>query len=86
MRFSSRAKQGRARRFGVEQDARTAADLRQLTRERRAIERKLAERQQLLTSGGGNFSHAPRTGDLVKISSLSEPYRVANWVGARRIR
>ena len=35
--------------------------------------------------GGGNFIHAPRTGDVVKISSLSEPYRVANWVGARRI-
>ena len=36
--------------------------------------------------GGGNFIHAPRTGDVVKISSLSEPYRVANWVGARRVR
>lgn len=35
--------------------------------------------------GGGNFIHAPQTGDVVKISSLSEPYRVANWVGARRI-
>lgn len=35
--------------------------------------------------GGGNFIHSPRTGDVVKISSLSEPYRVANWVGARRI-
>lgn len=35
--------------------------------------------------GGGNFIHAPRTGDVVKISSLSEPYRVANWVGARRV-
>lgn len=28
--------------------------------------------------GGGNFIHAPQTGDVVKISSLSEPYRVAN--------
>ena len=35
--------------------------------------------------GAGNFIHAPRTGDVVKISSLSEPYRVANWVGARRV-
>ena len=35
--------------------------------------------------GGGNFIHAPRTGDVVKISSISEPYRVANWVGARRV-
>jgi cell wall-associated NlpC family hydrolase len=35
--------------------------------------------------GSGNFIHAPQTGDVVKISSLSEPYRVANWVGARRV-
>ena len=35
--------------------------------------------------GGGNFIHAPRTGDVVKISSIFEPYRVANWVGARRV-
>ncbi len=35
--------------------------------------------------GGGNFVHAPRTGDVVKISSLSESYYVANWVGARRV-
>ena len=35
--------------------------------------------------GGGSFIHSPRTGDVVKISSLSEPYRVANWVGARRV-
>jgi cell wall-associated NlpC family hydrolase len=35
--------------------------------------------------GGGNFIHAPQTGDVVKISSLNEPYRIANWVGARRI-
>ena len=35
--------------------------------------------------GGGNFIHSPQTGDAVKISSLSEPYRVANWVGARRV-
>jgi len=35
--------------------------------------------------GGDNFIHAPRTGDVVKISSLSEPYYVSTWVGARRI-
>lgn len=35
--------------------------------------------------GGGNFIHAPRTGDVVKISSLSESYYVSNWVGARRV-
>jgi cell wall-associated NlpC family hydrolase len=35
--------------------------------------------------GGGNFIHAPQTGDVVKISSLNEPYRVASWVGARRV-
>ncbi len=35
--------------------------------------------------GGGNFIHAPRTGDVVKISPLSDPYYVANWVGARRV-
>jgi cell wall-associated NlpC family hydrolase len=35
--------------------------------------------------GGGTFIHAPQTGDVVKISSLSEPYRVASWVGARRV-
>lgn len=26
-----------------------------------------------------------RTGDVVKISSLYEPYYVAGWVGARRV-
>jgi len=35
--------------------------------------------------GGGNMIHAPRTGDFVKISSLSESYYVATWVGARRV-
>lgn len=35
--------------------------------------------------GGGNMIHAPRTGDVVKISSLSESYYVQNWVGARRV-
>ena len=35
--------------------------------------------------GGGNMIHAPRTGDVVKISSIYESYYVANWVGARRV-
>jgi hypothetical protein len=35
--------------------------------------------------GGGNFIFAPQTSDIVKISSLNEPYRVANWIGARRV-
>ncbi|MER3408782.1 MAG: hypothetical protein C4306_01460 [Thermoleophilia bacterium] len=35
--------------------------------------------------GGGQFIHAPHTGDVVKISSLSDPWYAAKWVGARRI-
>jgi cell wall-associated NlpC family hydrolase len=35
--------------------------------------------------GGGNMIHAPRTGDVVKISSIYESYYVATWVGARRV-
>ena len=35
--------------------------------------------------GGGSFIHAPHTGDVVKISSLSESWYTDNWVGARRI-
>jgi cell wall-associated NlpC family hydrolase len=35
--------------------------------------------------GGGQFIHAPRTGDVVKISSLSDPWYTAGWVGARRL-
>jgi cell wall-associated NlpC family hydrolase len=35
--------------------------------------------------GGGSFIHAPQTGDVVKISSINEPYRIASWVGARRV-
>jgi cell wall-associated NlpC family hydrolase len=35
--------------------------------------------------GGGQFVHAPHTGDVVKISSLSEDWYSANYVGARRI-
>jgi cell wall-associated NlpC family hydrolase len=34
--------------------------------------------------GGGNFIHAPHTGDVVKISSLSGWYD-STWVGARRL-
>jgi cell wall-associated NlpC family hydrolase len=34
--------------------------------------------------GGGNFIHAPHTGDVVKISSLSGWY-AATYVGARRV-
>jgi cell wall-associated NlpC family hydrolase len=35
--------------------------------------------------GGGNFIHAPHTGDVVKISSLSQDWYARTWVGARRI-
>ena len=35
--------------------------------------------------GGGQFVHAPHTGDVVKISSIYESYYSANWVGARRL-
>ncbi len=35
--------------------------------------------------GGGQFIHSPHTGDVVKISSLSDPWYAAKWVGARRI-
>lgn len=35
--------------------------------------------------GGGQFIHSPHTGDVVKISSLSDPWYAATWVGARRI-
>ena len=35
--------------------------------------------------GGGQFIHAPRTGDVVKISSLSDSWYARTWVGARRI-
>lgn len=33
--------------------------------------------------GGGQYIHAPRTGDVVKISSMSD--RWSNYVGARRV-
>jgi cell wall-associated NlpC family hydrolase len=35
--------------------------------------------------GGGQFIHAPHTGDVVKISSLDESWYASTWVGARRI-
>jgi cell wall-associated NlpC family hydrolase len=35
--------------------------------------------------GGGQFVHAPHTGDVVKISSLSEDWYSQEYVGARRI-
>jgi len=35
--------------------------------------------------GGDQFIHARRTGDVVKISILSEPWYAERWVGARRL-
>ena len=35
--------------------------------------------------GGGQFVHAPHTGDVVKISSLDEAWYASAYVGARRI-
>jgi cell wall-associated NlpC family hydrolase len=35
--------------------------------------------------GGGNFIHAPHTGDVVKISSLSDSWYASTYVGARRL-
>ena len=34
--------------------------------------------------GGGQFIHAPHTGDVVKISSLSDSWYARTWIGARR--
>jgi cell wall-associated NlpC family hydrolase len=34
--------------------------------------------------GGGRFVHAPHAGDVVKVSSLGEPYYAAEFAGARR--
>ena len=34
--------------------------------------------------GGGQFIHSPHTGDVVKISSLSDSWYAATYVGARR--
>ena len=35
--------------------------------------------------GGGSFIHAPHTGDVVKISNLSDSWYASTWVGARRL-
>ncbi len=35
--------------------------------------------------GGGQFVHAPHTGDVVKISSLYDSWYSATWVGGRRL-
>jgi cell wall-associated NlpC family hydrolase len=35
--------------------------------------------------GGGQFVHAPHTGDVVKISSIYDSWYAATWVGAKRI-
>lgn len=35
--------------------------------------------------GGGQFIHAPHSGDFVKISSLSDYWYARTWVGARRL-
>jgi cell wall-associated NlpC family hydrolase len=35
--------------------------------------------------GNGLFIHSPHTGDVVKISSLSQAWYASRWVGARRI-
>ena len=35
--------------------------------------------------GGGQFIHSPHTGDVVKISSLSDFWYSRTWVGARRL-
>jgi cell wall-associated NlpC family hydrolase len=35
--------------------------------------------------GGGQFVHAPHTGDVVKVSSLSDSWYARTYVGARRM-
>ena len=35
--------------------------------------------------GGGRFIHSPHTGDVVKISSLSDSWNARTWVGGRRL-
>jgi cell wall-associated NlpC family hydrolase len=35
--------------------------------------------------GDGQFIHSPHTGDVVKISSLSETYYTNHYYGARRV-
>jgi cell wall-associated NlpC family hydrolase len=34
--------------------------------------------------GDGKFLHAPKTGDVVKISNLDESYYQSHYAGARR--
>ena len=36
-------------------------------------------------AGGGSFVHAPHTGDVVKVSSLSDSWYASTYMGARRI-
>jgi cell wall-associated NlpC family hydrolase len=35
--------------------------------------------------GAGEFVHSPHTGDVVRITSLSDPWYAARYVGARRL-
>lgn len=35
--------------------------------------------------GGGQFIHAPHTGDVVKISSIYDSWYASRWVGAKRL-
>jgi peptidoglycan DL-endopeptidase CwlO len=35
--------------------------------------------------GGGQFVHAPHSGDVVKVSSLGDSWYASTWIGARRI-
>ena len=35
--------------------------------------------------GGGQFIHSPHTGDVVKISSLSDSWYASTWVGGKRL-
>jgi cell wall-associated NlpC family hydrolase len=38
-----------------------------------------------LFAGNGQFLHAPHTGDVIKYSSLSEPYYAQQFAGGRRV-
>ena len=38
----------------------------------------------LLYIGGGQFVHAPHTGDVVKVSNLGDSWYASTYVGARR--
>ena len=38
-----------------------------------------------MSLGGDQFVHAPHTGDVVKISSLNEPFYAGQFAGARRV-